>query len=203
MLIFVLGGVKCGKSMLSQCAAKYLHEKRGEGTMYYVATMIPYDDEDRKRIDRHLLDRKGWGFDTIEESSYFPNIEEKIKKDDVLLIDSMTAYVQNIMFGDDDIVNNINMWDIGEHVKRLSERAGDVVVVSDYVFSDAIEYETLTERYREWLGRVHIDIAKYADVVIECAYSNPKVIKCEKDFDLDPVFAHFRTLDHHLTYADI
>ncbi len=203
MLIFVLGGVKCGKSMLSQCAARYLHEKREDGKMYYVATMIPYDDEDRKRIDRHLLDRKGWGFETIEESCYFPNIEEKIEENDVLLIDSMTAYVQNIMFGDDDIVNGINMWDIGEHVKRLSEKAGDVVVVSDYVFSDAIEYETLTERYREWLGRVHIDIAKYADVVIECAYSNPKIIKCSDNFDLGPIFEHFKTLDHHLSYADI
>jgi len=203
VLIFVLGGVKCGKSMLSQCAAKYLHEKREKGTMYYVATMIPYDDEDRKRIDRHLLDRKGWGFETLEESCYFPNIEEKINKDDVLLIDSMTAYVQNIMFGDDDIVNGIKMDDIGLHIKRLSERAGDVVVVSDYVFSDAIAYETLTERYREWLGRVHIAIAKEADVVIECAYSNPKVIKCDENFELEPIFAHFKTLDHHLSYADI
>ena len=165
--------------------------------------MIPYDDEDRKRIDRHLIDRKGWGFDTIEESSFFPNIEEKITGDDVLLIDSMTAYVQNIMFGDDDIVNDIRMEDIGNHVKRLSDIAGDVVVVSDYVFSDAIEYENLTERYREWLGRVHIDIADNADVVIECAYSNPKIIKCAEGFDLAPIFSHFKTLDNHLTYADI
>ncbi|MBE6039248.1 MAG: adenosylcobinamide kinase/adenosylcobinamide-phosphate guanylyltransferase [Anaerofustis stercorihominis] len=202
MLIFVLGGVKCGKSMLSQCASKHLHEKRG-GNLYYVATMVPHDDEDRKRVDRHLKDRENWGFETVEEPCYFPQIRDRFTKDDVLLIDSMTAYVQNIMFGDDDIVNGIKMDDIARHVIELSEVSGDVVVVSDYIFSDAIIYETLTERYREWLGRVHIDIARAADVVIECAYSNPKIIKCEAELDLDSIFAHFKTLDSHLSYADI
>ena len=35
--------------------------------LYYIATMIPTDDEDRARIRRHLSERDGWGFETIEQ----------------------------------------------------------------------------------------------------------------------------------------
>ena len=35
--------------------------------LYYLATMIPVDDEDRARIKRHLKEREGWGFETIEQ----------------------------------------------------------------------------------------------------------------------------------------
>ena len=61
MRVFISGGCKNGKSMLAQRIAV----KQG-APLYYIATMIPYDDEDRARIRRHLKEREGWGFETIE-----------------------------------------------------------------------------------------------------------------------------------------
>ena len=51
MTIFLSGGCKNGKSTLAQHAAKKL---AGDGPLYYIATMIPHDEEDRARIRRHL-----------------------------------------------------------------------------------------------------------------------------------------------------
>lgn len=40
--------------------------RKGEGRLFYAATMIPGDEEDRQRIRRHLEAREGWGFHTLE-----------------------------------------------------------------------------------------------------------------------------------------
>lgn len=202
MFVFVLGGVKCGKSMLSQCTARYLNDISG-GRLFYLATMQPHDEEDEKRIARHLEDRSGWGFETIEEPSYIPAAAERISSGDTVLIDSVTAYVQNIMFGDDDIVNNIRIADIHKHFELLCAKGANVIAVSDYIFSDAIIYTDMSERYRAALGRVHKDMAECADVVIECAYSNAIIHKNEAGLDISPILSEFRKLDSHLQYADI
>ena len=61
MNYFLSGGAKNGKSSLAQdivCAQP--------GPHYYLATMIPHDDEDLLRIRRHLENRAGMGFETVE-----------------------------------------------------------------------------------------------------------------------------------------
>ena len=63
MTIFLSGGAKNGKSTWAQRFAKQL---QGEGPLYYLATMIPHDEEDEQRIRRHLQERDGWGFTTVE-----------------------------------------------------------------------------------------------------------------------------------------
>ena len=58
MTVFVSGGAKNGKSGFAQNLAVKL--ARG-GKRYYVATMIPVDEEDRERIRKHVADRDGLG----------------------------------------------------------------------------------------------------------------------------------------------
>ena len=65
MIALVIGGAKSGKSMFAQNLAKSLENKSGK--LYYIATMKPYDLEDLKRIENHLNERVGYGFNTIEE----------------------------------------------------------------------------------------------------------------------------------------
>ena len=66
MNLFISGGCKNGKSFFAQEEAKKQAEEKGV-PLYYLATMIPADDEDRARIKRHLAERDGWGFTTIEQ----------------------------------------------------------------------------------------------------------------------------------------
>lgn len=55
MTIFLSGGAKNGKSTLAQELAVKLS---GAGKRYYVATMIPTDEEDLARIRRHVADER-------------------------------------------------------------------------------------------------------------------------------------------------
>ena len=50
--------------------------------------------------------------------------------------------------------------------------AGNVVIVSDYLFSDSIQYDCYTENFRKEIGVVNRKLAKIADTVVECSYGN-------------------------------
>ena len=63
MTYFISGGAKCGKSTLAQNLTVALADG---GKHYYVATMISSGKEDDDRIRRHIADRDGMGFETVE-----------------------------------------------------------------------------------------------------------------------------------------
>ena len=95
MTIFISGGAKNGKSTLAQDLTVALSKG---GKHYYVATMISSGAEDDDRIRRHIADREGMGFETVE---CFRNIMDCLKiadKDGVFLVDSVTALIQNSLF---------------------------------------------------------------------------------------------------------
>ena len=76
MNIFISGGAKNGKSMFAQKTAYKMAEEHGR-PLYYVATMIPKDCEDEARIARHIREREGWGFTTIERGQNIAGLLEK------------------------------------------------------------------------------------------------------------------------------
>ena len=61
------------------------------GELYYVATMIPHDDEDEARIKKHIADRDGWGFKTIERGRDICRCLEEGTPEGSYLLDSVTA----------------------------------------------------------------------------------------------------------------
>lgn len=61
MIVFITGGAKNGKSSYAQDLAVKL---ASGGKHYYLATMIPCDEEDNDRIRHHIADRAGLGFET-------------------------------------------------------------------------------------------------------------------------------------------
>lgn len=166
MTCFISGGAKCGKSTLAQELTVTLSEG---GKRYYVATMISSGKEDDERIRRHIADRDGMGFETVE---CFRNILDCLKTadpDGVFLVDSVTALLQNALFPAE---KNYEL--DPETAKRccdeLVEFAGKVrhaVFVSDYIYSDAEAYSETTERYRKCLADIDRRLAKICDTVVE------------------------------------
>ena len=69
MRILLLGGSKSGKSMLGQRLTRQLADG---GPMIYWATLEPRDTEDRAIVRRHLAERDGWGFGTLERGRALP-----------------------------------------------------------------------------------------------------------------------------------
>lgn len=165
MIVFVSGGAKNGKSGFAQDLAVKL--SRG-GKRYYVATMIPVDEEDRERIRRHVADRDGLGFETIECGGDILSCLN-YDKNGSFLLDSVTALLQNVMFPPD---KNYEMdLDAADKCARdVAVFAGSVanaVIVSDYIYSDAQRYDESTECYRRCLANIDRLLAKISDTVIE------------------------------------
>ena len=130
MIIFISGGAKNGKSSLAQELALTL--ARG-GKHYYVATMIPVDQEDRDRIRRHVADRAGLGFETLERGRNLCACLEGADRSGSFLLDSTTALLMNELF---DPQRNYEMDPEAparcrEEVLRFVGSVANVVVVSD------------------------------------------------------------------------
>ena len=165
MIVFVSGGAKNGKSGFAQDLAVKL--SRG-GKRYYVATMIPVDEEDRERIRRHVADREGLGFETIECGGDILSCLN-YDKNGSFLLDSVTALLQNVMFPPD---KNYEMdLDAADKCARdvvaFAGSVANAVIVSDYIYSDAQRYDESTECYRRCLANIDRLLARISDTVIE------------------------------------
>lgn len=164
MTYFVSGGAKNGKSTFAQDLAVALGGKH-----YYVATMISTGAEDDDRIRRHIADRDGMGFETVE---CFRNIMDCLStadKDGVFLVDSVTALIQNSLFP---IEKNYEM-DLeaanrcADEMIQFAGTVRHVIFVSDYIYSDAERYSESTEIYRKCLASIDRCLAKVCDAVVE------------------------------------
>lgn len=203
MMIFISGGVKGGKSMFAQFIAKYLHEREPGSKLCYFATMIPMDAEDNKRIQRHIKDRSGWGFETVEEGKNIPNVFSRLKGNEIVLFDSVTALVQNNIFSGEKPDLDFDAERIANDFSKLGKKTKHLVIVSDYIFSDALQYDDLTDFYREKLGKVHCIIAAEADVVLECSFSNIREWKKTNALELTEIKRRYYKVCDHLKYGDI
>ena len=96
MRILLIGGSKSGKSTAAQHLCRTL---AAGGPLYYWATMTPRDDEDRARVLRHIADRDGWGFETIECSTGLTAALPRLERSGAVLLDSVTAALSEAMFG--------------------------------------------------------------------------------------------------------
>lgn len=168
MKIIVSGGAKNGKSTFAE---NLIEELKGEDELFYLATMIPHDEEDLERIRRHKEERKDKGFNTIECGENLSSL--KLQYDGAYLLDSITALLSNEMFKDGEV--NI---EAGKKVLKdlieVSNKVKNIVFVSDYIYSDANVYDNYSEKYRENLAYIDRGLAKICDKVYEVSFGNVK-----------------------------
>ena len=168
MTYFLSGGSKSGKSMLAQNIAKALPAPH-----YYLATLRPTDAEDRAIVARHLRERDGWGFTTLERECGILSALELAPENGTFLLDSVTALLANEMFRPDGSVD----WTAGDRLAndlvRFSQLARSVVFVADFVFSDGRDYGALTEDYRSALGHIGVKLAQACGNVAELSAAIP------------------------------
>ena len=178
MTYLISGGAKNGKSTLAQELTVALAKG---GKLYYVATMISSGAEDDDRIRRHIADRDGMGFETLE---CFRNIMDCLKtadKDGVFLVDSVTALVQNALFP---VEKNYEM-DLSaadrcaDELVEFAKTVRHAVFVSDYIYSDAETFSESTEMYRKCLADIDRRLAKICDTVVEVSAGQPIIYKGE------------------------
>ena len=95
MTFFISGGAKNGKSALAQDLTMTL---ANGGKHYYVATMISTGAEDDERIRRHIADRDGMGFETVECFTDIMTCLETADREGAFLVDSLLTISDQVIF---------------------------------------------------------------------------------------------------------
>lgn len=183
MFLFITGGSASGKSEYAEGRALAFGRER----MIYLAAMMPFGEDARKRIERHRRLRAEKGFETVERYRDVEGLccgtDEEArqfgKRADgaVVLLECLSNLTANEMFSReisdaDDVAARIL-----KGIHALRGLATDLIVVSIDVFGDGRQYDRETESYKQCLGRLNQSLADIADEVAEVVYGIPVIHK--------------------------
>ena len=198
MLYIVTGGSGSGKSEYAEQTAVQCRNRTG-GTLWYLATMRIWDDEGRKRVERHRRMGAAKGFEAIERYTGLETLElretfeelnpagldaeqetdslkywesRRVAQKQVLLLECMSNLVLNEFYDQENGAEER----ILQGIKHLQKQCGDLIIVTNEIFSDGVTYEPESERYIELLGRINRELGQMADSVTEVVYGIPLAV---------------------------
>lgn len=199
MIHLVTGGSGSGKSAYAE---KLVTEQYKKDSKYYIATMQVYDEEGKARIERHRQMRSGKGFTTIEQPAYIEEaltkidkweekqcvavqeekegkqcVAEQKEKQCVALVECMSNLAANEIFQEEEIRPYAAVERILKGIKTLSKHLHGLVIVTNNVFEDGIEYDAGTQEYLKALGQINEGLASMADTVTEVVVGIPVPLK--------------------------
>lgn len=179
MVVLITGGSGSGKSAYAEKITVSLAGKRNNPALYYVATMQVYDEEGRKKVERHRMLRAGKGFETIEQPVNIMEALANMKSSNkIVLLECMSNLIANEMFSLEEVKAVDDVVDkICRSICSLAQKTNDLIIVTNNVFEDGITYETATRSYMEALGRINTQLAAMADVVTEVVVGIPVPVK--------------------------
>lgn len=167
-LTLILGGAASGKSHF----AERLAIDSGI-SVTYVATAEAKDAEMRERIDRHRYSRpKHWR--TIEVPLDVAAILQKPPKG-VILLDCATVWLSNqFLRSETGLVTEKDRL-----LEALNTCSVPVIVVSNEVGTGIVPTNSVARSFREAQGRLNIDLAAIAELVVLVVAGLPQVLKGE------------------------
>ena len=167
MIVLVTGGSGSGKSTWAEkLVASLPNENR-----VYIATMQVYDAESVKRVERHRAQRADKGFRTIECEKDLASAD--IADSSVVLLEDLVNLMANEMFDGGDVSRIVPALNI------LAKKSRHLIMVTNDIFSDGIEYAESTQEYIRQLAEINNAAAQIADCVVEVVYSIPVCVKGE------------------------
>lgn len=170
MLVLISGGSGSGKSAF----AEDFITKQDESTLFYIATMKIWDDECKKRAEKHQLMRSGKGFTTLECPTDLESLT--IPLNATVLLEDLSNLLANETFVDENIENTA-FEKVLNGVSKLSNQSNLFVVVTNELFSDGYTYPEDTAEFLRNLGKLNQEIAKRSTFVYEVVAGIPICIK--------------------------
>ena len=165
MIVLVTGGSGCGKSTWAEKLIASLPDEN----RIYIATMQVYDEESVRRVARHRAQRADKGFRTIECEKDLSSAN--VPEGSIVLLEDLVNLMANEMFDGGDASR------IVPALKALASRCRHLVMVTNDVFSDGVEYAESTQAYLRMLADINRCAADMADCVVEVVYSIPIAVK--------------------------
>lgn len=175
-IVLVTGGCRSGKSACAQRMAEDLPGRRA-----FVATCPPLDEEMRERIRRHREARKGSPWHTIEEEIDLAGAVRGAQGYDVVLIDCLTLWVNNLMYEAEQAGRQVEEPEVERRCRDLvaacAERPGAVILVTNEVGMGIVPGDPASRRYRDLVGRCNQVVGAAADGVILLVCGIPMKVK--------------------------
>lgn len=163
-LILVLGGARSGKSTFAQQLAQRIGER-----ILFVATAEVTDQAMQERIERHRAERP-LTWPTIEEPLYLDRVLQAHPQYDVILIDCLSLWINNLMFYQDkQLPDTVKESCILDTTSRLldvhAQIQATLILVSNEVGMGIVPPSPLGRAFRDLQGRVNHLVTSRADRV--------------------------------------
>jgi len=165
----VLGGARSGKSEYGEKLA----ENSGK-IKVYLATGEARDEEMTDRIALHK-DRRGSGWQTIEEPLDVSGVLAQIKPGSIVLLDCVTLWVSNMMAAGMDVEA-----EVGKLCEQLGKIECDIVIISNEVGLGIVPENALARQFRDLAGRANQMIATACERVVFIAAGQALIMKGER-----------------------
>ncbi len=177
-IVLITGGCRSGKSDHAQQLAESL-----QGRRVFVATCPVTDDEMKQRIEQHQRQRRGRGWETIEEQLDPGGTIRRCRDYDVVLVDCLTLWINNLMFEAGKRGDSIDEQQIenaaAELLEACNEHGGTIVFVSNEVGTGIVPLDAVSRRYRDLVGRLNQLMAAAANEVTLLVCGIPLALKTD------------------------
>ncbi len=166
-IIYVSGGQRSGKSGFAQRLVEGMSDRP-----HYLATAHCWDDEFRKRIERHQAER----------GEQWVNIEEEIEiskhrlEGEVVMMDCVTLWITNI-FTANDFNTERSLEQAKAEWSRFVDQDFTLVVISNEIGNGVIPFEKSTRAFVDLQGWINQYIASMADEAYTLISGIPLKIK--------------------------
>lgn len=170
-IILITGGARSGKSNF---AVKLASQSKGK--VAFIATAVAEDDEMKRRITLHKKSRpQEWT--TVEEPLNLSKAIESVYDHDVIIIDCITLYLNNLISNDGTIDDEFMLLKIKKMIESAKRFHGTIIIISNELGMGIVPENRLAREFRDVAGKANQMIAESADKVYVCFSGIPVQIK--------------------------
>ena len=172
-IVLITGGCRSGKSDFALHKAEQI-----TGGRLFVATSPVTDVEMAERIRKHKEAREKTKWQTIEEEVEIAQQLDLNRDKNVILIDCLTLWINNLFMKYDNSIQHINDR-IGDLIEVMNNLKGVTILVSNEVGMGIVPENQLARAYRDVAGSLNQRIAAIAGKVVAVIAGIPMVLKDE------------------------
>lgn len=175
-ICLVVGGRRSGKSDYAQTLAEKI-----PGPRAFIATCPVLDQEMVDRIRKHQEARKSSGWTTIEEPLNLVRAVSDSSGYNVLLIDCLTLWINNLMYesqkNQNSISEDIIFSETTNMIQACLSHPGEIILVTNETGLGIVPENEQTRLFLDLMGRCNQVVSKSADVVVLMVCGQPLFLK--------------------------